>query len=103
MMDGETAPRGIGGLGALGQRLDEIAMIELDREGYAVEILSRELERGLGEIDAVIMPNLGPAERRTHLPRVAASDVEKGKRLGQTRERAVENAPHLLMLSLIHI
>ena len=54
VMDREAAPRRIGGLRAPLQSLDEVAMIELDVEGDAGEILGRKLERGLRKIDAVM-------------------------------------------------
>jgi len=47
VVDGKPAPRRIGGLGPPLQSLDEIAMVELDGEGYALQVLGGEFERGL--------------------------------------------------------
>jgi len=78
MMDRQTAPRHVGGLRPARHRLDEIAMIELDLEGHVLEVVRREIERGLGEIDTVIVMNLSAAER-PHLARVATGNVEEGE------------------------
>jgi hypothetical protein len=77
-MDREAAPGHIGRLGTLSHCLDEVAMIELDLEGHLLEVVCRELERGLGEIDPVIVTDLCPGER-SHLARVAAGNIEKGE------------------------
>jgi hypothetical protein len=47
VMNRQTAPRRIGRLGAAGQSLDEVAMVELDLVSHAREVLRRELEPGL--------------------------------------------------------
>jgi hypothetical protein len=67
VMDRQPAPAGVGGLGAPGERGDEVTVIELDFEGDTGEILCRKREGGLGQIDAVIVPDLGTGERRPHL------------------------------------
>ena len=51
-------------------------MIELDFEGHVFEVVGGELERWLGEVDAVIVTGPGGGEH-THLARVAASNIEK--------------------------
>ena len=75
-MDRQAAPGHIGRFRPAGHRLDKVAMIELDLEGHVLEVVRGELERWLGEIDAVIVTGLGAGER-AHLARVAASNVEK--------------------------
>ena len=42
-MDRESAPGGVGALRPLGERRDEVAMVELDLEGHADEIFGGEL------------------------------------------------------------
>ena len=51
-------------------------MIELDFERDTGEILCGKRERGLRQIDAVIVPDLGTGECRPHLAGVAASNIE---------------------------
>jgi hypothetical protein len=46
VMDREAAPRRIGGFRTPLQSRDEVAMIELDREGDAGKVLGRKLKRG---------------------------------------------------------
>jgi hypothetical protein len=77
-MDRQPAPAGVGGLGAPGERGDEVTVIELDFEGHWRDSL-RKREGGLRQIDAVIMPDLGTGERRPHLACIAASNIEKGE------------------------
>src|ERR1700674_5530628 len=96
-MDREAAPRRIGGLRAPLQSLDEVAMIELDVEGDASEVLGRKLERGLRKIDAVIVADPGARERWPHLAGIAARDVEKGEGLGDSIKCGVEDLPHLFV------
>ena len=90
-MDRETAPRRIGGLRAPFQRVDEIAMVELDLEGYAREILGGKLERGLRQVDAVIVLDLGRTKSLRHLAGIAAGNVEKGEGLRDHLQRLVED------------
>jgi hypothetical protein len=98
MMDRQAAPGGTGGLGSPGQSLDEVAMVELDLVSCARQILRRELERGLGKIDAMVVADLGAGERLRDLARVAAGNVEKGKGLGEgRRQRIVQDLFHRLV------
>ena len=46
VVDGKPAPRRIGGLGPPLQSLDEIAMVELDGEGYALQFLAASSSAG---------------------------------------------------------
>ena len=96
VMDRQPAPGGIGGLGPPGERRDEIAVVELDLERHAGEILRGKLERGLRQIDAVIVPDFGAGERASHLAGIAAGDIEKGERLGERGERADAGSRPLL-------
>ena len=72
-------------------------MVELDFERNPRKVLGGKLERGLGQFDAVIVLDLGAGERVAHLARIAAGNVEKGERLRDRLQRAMENRPHLLM------
>ena len=96
-MDRQPAPGGIGGLRPARQRGDEVAVVELDLERHARQILGRKLQRRLRQIDAVIVVNLGAGERAAHLAGVAAGNVEQGEGLGHGRKRPVQDRPHLLM------
>jgi len=66
--------------------------------------LAGEFERGLRQIDAVIMPRPGARQRRLHLAGIAASDIDKGERLGKRCKRAVQDRPNFFMRErvLIH-
>ena len=83
VMDGQAAPRHIGGFGAAGQGFDEVAMIEVHLEGHVLQIARSQFERGLGEINPVLVPRFRARERALHLTRVAAADVEHGKGPGE--------------------
>ena len=96
-MDRQPAPGGVGGLGPPGERADEVAVVELDLEGHAGEVLCGELERGLRQIDAVIVADLGAGERAAHLAGIAAGDIDKGERLGKRGERAVQDRADFFM------
>jgi len=96
MMDGGAAPGGVCGFGTLHQSLDEIDLVELDRERRVFEILGRELKRGLGKIDTVIMVDLGAGEGLLHLAGVAANDVDKGEGFDEPSQRGVEKVAGLL-------
>ena len=97
VMDREPAPRRIGGLRAPFQRVDEIAMVELDLEGYAREILGGKLERGLRQVDAVIVLDLGRTKSLLHLAGIAAGNIEKGEGLRDRLQRLVEDPSDLLV------
>ena len=103
MMDRETAPRRIGGLRAPLQRLDEIAMVELDLEGYTCEILGGKLERGLRQVDAVIVLDLGRTKSLLHPTGIAAGNVEKGEGLRDHLQRLVEDPSDFLVRECIAI
>src|SRR5262249_34866543 len=79
-MDRQAAPGGVGMFGPAHHGLHEIAMVEIDLERRAREIGGSELERRLRQIDAVIVADLGSAQRGLHHAGVAAGDVEEGKR-----------------------
>jgi hypothetical protein len=93
MMDGGAAPGGVCGFGTLHQSLDEIDLVEFDRERRVFEILGRELKRGLGKIDTVIMVDLGAGEGLLHLAGVAANDVDKGEGLMSPVSAAWRRSP----------
>jgi hypothetical protein len=72
-------------------------MIELDREGNALQVLGGKFQRRLRQVDAVIMVDLGTRERTLHLAGIAAGDVEKGERLRKSLERIVKELPYFLV------
>src|SRR5262245_57802891 len=82
MMDRQAAPSCIGEFGPARHRFNEIAMIELDLEGHLFEVLGSQFERGLGQIDTVIVADLC-IPKRAHLACVAASNIKKGEGHGK--------------------
>jgi len=66
-------------------------VIELDFERDTGEILCGKRERGLRQIDAVIVPDLGTGERRPHLASVAAGNIEEGEGSRQRGKRAMQD------------
>src|SRR4026207_407309 len=52
MMDREAAPGGVRFLGPPGERSDEVAVVKLDLERHAGEVLRGQLKRRLRQIDA---------------------------------------------------
>ena len=97
MMDREAALGGVRFLGPPSERGDEIAVVELDLERNAGEVLPGKLECRLRQIDAVIVPDLGAGERLPHLAGIAAGNVEKGEGLGDGGERPTQDRSHFLM------
>ena len=80
--------------GLLG-RLDEVAMVELDAERRAHQVLSDELQRGLRHVDAVIRADLGAFGSLFHSAGVAAGNVEKVDELGDGHQRVVKDLVNL--------
>ena len=103
MMDREAAPGGVRFLGPPGERGDEVAVVELDLERNAGEVLRGKLKRRLRQIDAVIVRDLGADERLPHLVGIAAGNVEKGEGLGDGGERPMQDRSHFLMSERIAI
>ena len=103
VMDRQSAPAGVGGLRAPGECRDEVAVIELDFEGDTGEILCGKRERGIGQIDAVIVPDLGAGERRPHLAGIAAGNIEKGEGSRQRGKRAMQDRARFAMRNRVAI
>ena len=80
MVDRQAAPGNIGRLLPAVHRLDEIAVIEIDDEGHSGEILRREIERRLRQVDAVIMADRRARQHPPHQARITAGNVEDLKR-----------------------
>ncbi|HET9572840.1 MAG TPA: hypothetical protein VFP29_03850 [Methyloceanibacter sp.] len=78
-------------------------MVELDLEGYAREILGGKPERGLRQVDAVIMLDLGRTKSLLHLAGIAAGNVEKGEGLRDHLQRLMEDPPDFLVGECIAI
>src|SRR5258708_1792091 len=97
MMDREAAPGGVRFLGPHGERSDEVAVVKLDLERNAGEVLRGKLKRWLRQIDAVIVPDLGAGERLPHLACIAAGNVEKGEGLSDVGERPMQDRSYFLM------
>jgi hypothetical protein len=97
MMDREAAPGGVRFLGSPGECGDEVAVVELDLERNAGEVLRGKLKRRLRQIDAVIMPDLGAGERLPHLVGIAAGNIEKDEGLGDGGQRPMQDRSHFLM------
>ena len=57
-------------------------MIELDLKGHMFEVLGSQFERGLGQIDTVIVADFR-ASKNAHLACIPASNVKKGERRGE--------------------
>lgn len=72
-------------------------MIEVDVEGDPFQIFGGELKRGLREIDPPIVADLGVRKGASHLPRIAAGDIEKINRLWNRHQGTVKNVPDLPM------
>jgi hypothetical protein len=72
-------------------------VIELDLERDTGEILGGKRQRRLRQIDTVIVPDLGPGERRPHLAGVAAGNIDEGEGSRQRGKRAMQDRAHLTM------
>jgi hypothetical protein len=72
-------------------------VIELDSKGHAGKIFGGEFQSGLRQVDAVIMIRVGARERRAHLARIAARDIDKGERLRNRGESLMQDRADLLV------
>ena len=55
VVQGQTDPRDIHGLGPIAQRIDEITSVERHRANERLKSLARQIQRRLGKIDPVVM------------------------------------------------
>ena len=77
-------------------------MVEIDRKRRAGEIFRGELERRLGQVDAVIVAHLGAGQRALHHAGVAAGNVEKAERCGEACvESIVQQAADFAMREIV--
>jgi hypothetical protein len=78
-------------------------VIELNFERDTGKILCGKRERGFGQIDAVIVPDLGTGERRPHLAGIAAGNIEKGEGPRQRGKRAMQDRARFAMRNRVAI
>src|SRR4051794_21419909 len=96
MMDRQAAPRHISKLGPVIHRLDKIAVIEVNSEGHAGQVLGCQFQRRLREINAVIMADPGCGQDAFHEARIATSKINNGEWPLIALQRRAEEVPTAL-------
>jgi hypothetical protein len=90
VMDRQAAPGRVGMLRPAQHGFDEIAVVEIDLEWQLGEIGSGEIKGCLRQIDAVIVADLGSAQRGLHRTGVAAGNIEEAE---GRRENTIQGFP----------
>jgi hypothetical protein len=90
VMDRQAAPGRVGMLRPAQHGFDEIAVVEIDLKWQLGEIGSGEIKGCLRQVDAVIVADLGSAQRGLHDTGVAAGNVEEAE---GRRENTVQGFP----------